>query len=765
MTKKFKNPMLKYNYMEQNKDDIVIMFISDLHFNHKQDNDPNDFYFCQRKICLDNLLDFLTKIKLDWKPDILSVVGDLAYYGIKKDYDYALTWLKKIQKILGITSQNLLLCTGNHDRDRNKCKDIKYCKDRNEANSLISLNYISNLFCGFGDFINFKKNELKIVPNKFGSRSGSFYENYLFGSKTIEDINFVELNSSWFSKSNEDFGKLYLGKKLLHTLNAHNQIQNRNNSNQLSVVIFHHPPHWFGDYNEFYNDFEYINEKCQVVVTGHEHKASSLINCQTKTLQIRLGSTYSNYMSKNSFYLLRISKDINFLELQQVKWDPYSEKWEINYQNEYCGYYRSPNPENYTTAQIEKLIKKELSLEENKHANEFLKRVLPQLKNIGPIPLEVIKSSIFPTVTKEKGINEFIPDQDYIFRYVHLGFINDKKPEQIMPRFFSFLNGSMSIAWSKYISAEELFEQLKEKKNEYGILRMKVSQLREIKELEVSHTPTPENKSHALITIKSHEPKSTQILIRVNLAKIAEWAIKPVVKKPIQIVITCIGCDEKELLEKIISIINSSQKSFEYTIFSSLKSENYRNRKEYFTTNEIFNLLRDLRKQLSGNKSNIIGLCKLRLNGETYSNLFSSLEEKEGRFTGLGVITLYQLTKLLDKIPIEVYLLYRFIDYGFRLIIGHAMGHTEPEHRFCFYDLKTTKKDINVILKNGILCEKCTGKLKSKFRSDQLAEFYNLLEKIVLIAKSSNPKANFLDLYNNCISKSEFKQIAWSNTI
>ena len=110
------------------------------------------------------------------------------------------------------------------------------------------------------------------------------------------------------SKSDEDFGKLYLGKNLLHTLIAHNQIQNRNNSNQLNIAIFHHPAHWFGDYNEFYNDFEYINGKCQVVVTAHEHKGFSLINCQTKTLQIRLGSTYSNIMSENSFYLLRISK-------------------------------------------------------------------------------------------------------------------------------------------------------------------------------------------------------------------------------------------------------------------------------------------------------------------------------------------------------------------------------------------------------------------------------------------------------------------------
>lgn len=749
--------MLKQYSMEKNKDDIVIMFISDLHFNHKQDNDPNDFSYCQRKICLDNLLDFLKKIKTDWKPNILSIVGDLAYYGIKKDYDYAFPWLNNIQAILGISSQNTLLCPGNHDRDRKKCKDILYCKDSNEANHFISLNNMSDLYCGFVDFINFKENQLKIAPNTFGASSGSFHKNHLFGSKTIEGINFVELNSSWLSKSDKDFGKLYLGKNLLYTLNAHNQIQNRNNTNQLNIVIFHHPPHWLGDYNEFYNDFDYINQKCQVVVTGHEHKACSLINCQTKTLQIRLGSTFSNYMSENSFYLLKISKDINFLELQQVKWDPFAENWEINYQNEYSGYYRAPNLENYSTVQIKKLIKKELLLEENKYTNKFIKRILHQLSTIEPsIPIE----SIIPfKIIKENEMNEFIPDQDYVFRYVHLGLINRKKPEMIMPNYFSFLNNSMSVSWDKYISAEGISEQLKEKKSEYGILKMKVGLLREIKELEVFHSPTSDVRSHALITIKAYEPKSSQIRIRVNLAKIAEWAIKPVVKEPIQIIITCIGCNEKELLEKTIIIINSIQRSFEYSIISSKINENYRNKSNYFTTKEIFNLLRDQKRSFSGNNSYIIGLCKLQLNGKTYSNLFSSLEIKEGHYTGLGVITLYQLNDLLDDIPIEVYLLYRFIDYGFRLIINQTMMHSEPEHRFCFYDQKNNKKDINVILKKGILCEKCTRKLKSKFRSDQLAEFNKFLHKIVIIANSSNPKADFMDLYNDCISNSEFKHL------
>lgn len=329
--------------------------------------------------------------------------------------------------------------------------------------------------------------------------------------------------------------------------------------------------------------------------------------------------------------------------------------------------------------------------------------------------------------------------------------INKENPLKINPNFFSFLNASISVFWAKYTTVEELFEQLKEKKNDYVVLKLNVGQIREMIELEVTHSPTSETRSHTLISIKSHEPKSTQDRVKNYLAEIAEWVIEPVIKKPIHIRVACVGFDDKQLLKMVVTIINSVQKSFEYSILSSENSEHYQNKKNYFTTEEIYELLKEIRKSLPENDTNIFGICKPRLDGKKYSNLFSSLDDVNGNYSGLGIITLYQLADLLGDIPVEVYLLYRLIDYGFRLIIGRSMLHDEPERRFCFYDRKVHKTDITIVLKKGILCEKCTGKLKTKFRPDQLAEFYNLLQKIVAIANSPNPKKIFMDLYKDCI--------------
>ena len=83
----------------------------------------------------------------------------------------------------------------------------------------------------------------------------------------------------------------------------------------------------------------------------------------------------------------------------------------------------------------------------------------------------------------------------------------------------------MSTDWNKYSTLEQTRARGNPSLN--GVIGMNVGDVRNIPPLEVIHTPTFNNRAHTNIYGIIQENKSRTIEMRVKLARIAQWLLKP----------------------------------------------------------------------------------------------------------------------------------------------------------------------------------------------------------------------------------------------
>ena len=90
-----------------------ILHLADLHITSKESFD--------RSVVLDPLID---RIKVDlekeFKPEIVIVSGDIAFKGIKEEYDLAKKFFDDLLKILELKNDRIFTVPGNHDVNRKK---------------------------------------------------------------------------------------------------------------------------------------------------------------------------------------------------------------------------------------------------------------------------------------------------------------------------------------------------------------------------------------------------------------------------------------------------------------------------------------------------------------------------------------------------------------------------------------------------------------------------------------------------------------------
>lgn len=115
--------------------DNVILHLSDLHFGY----DENQQKKADREIVLKELIDILSQQESDWKPTIVCISGDIAWSAKKSDYKAAGKWFKKLFKTLDITNENVVICPGNHDVNRNEASYIPRPKDPKEADETLKV--------------------------------------------------------------------------------------------------------------------------------------------------------------------------------------------------------------------------------------------------------------------------------------------------------------------------------------------------------------------------------------------------------------------------------------------------------------------------------------------------------------------------------------------------------------------------------------------------------------------------------------------------
>ncbi len=126
---------------------------------------------------------------------------------------------------------------------------------------------------------------------------------------------------------------------------------------------------------------------------------------------------------------------------------------------------------------------------------------------------------------------EEIPDEDQLFLRVHINLLRSREDfshVKVPMNIFRIHGDGMSANWNRYPNPEKTLQEAKEPEKN-GVIKMNVSNVRNITPLKVKHVPIPNNRAHTIVcNIPSKRAK--KLKVRSKLAEISSWLILPEVK-------------------------------------------------------------------------------------------------------------------------------------------------------------------------------------------------------------------------------------------
>lgn len=311
----------------------VILHITDIHFGIDGANaTPKD----DRKLWLKSLLGTIKTLKTlepDWKPTIICLTGDLVWSGATLEYAEARLWLDSLLDICEIPYNDFIMCVGNHEVDRNHAKYLARSSSSKEADITLEPPIKKFQEASFAEYIRFCES-VGISRLNFGQDSS-----YLVGERKIRGLRFLALNTAWYSKDNDDEGKLWLGLPHLKHMDANDQapLIKVANHHPITIALMHHPERWLHPDEQCTtadnrpNTLDYLAHRCHILLTGHTHaEVRNPDRIATGAHHFTGGATYAGSNYRNCFRLLQIKE--NTINYRSVESDPssFEHKWKMS---------------------------------------------------------------------------------------------------------------------------------------------------------------------------------------------------------------------------------------------------------------------------------------------------------------------------------------------------------------------------------------------------------------------------------------------------
>jgi tetratricopeptide (TPR) repeat protein/3',5'-cyclic AMP phosphodiesterase CpdA len=306
----------------------VLLHLSDLHFgDHKY---PKNLSHAQahksgKKLILEALLKTLSILEDEWKPTAVCISGDIAFDGSKEDYLEAEEWIGKLLTLLKLTSDDLVMCPGNHDVHQPDVPEPP--SDAAEADKLFSvpLDEADMLHKAFTEYSSFCE---RLGVPKFTCGS---VRSHLVGVRNIRGVKFLGMNTAWFATGPQakDRGRLWLGLPLLKYMDAEKQIRQLDaDDSEFVVSLMHHPVDWLNasenyQYGPRKKTVDLLYRRASVLLTGHTHDSITEPTAQvSRCWHFPGGAVFDSEEHGNSFRLLKI--DANKIHPRSYAYDPQS---------------------------------------------------------------------------------------------------------------------------------------------------------------------------------------------------------------------------------------------------------------------------------------------------------------------------------------------------------------------------------------------------------------------------------------------------------
>ena len=310
----------------------VILHISDLHFGLQNTTQSKK----NRELVLgdEGLLAELDGLRGEWKPNCVCITGDLAGRGKPKDYETAGRWIEKLLGKLALTPDELFICPGNHDVNRDIAKRRSRPRDAAEADVALQHPIVPNARYLTEPFQAFSKmcKRLGIPPYRING-----WENYLIGSRELPvfGLQVVCLNSAWFSKGDDDRGNLWIGLELIKFLEGEHRLPSDRSlfGAPNTIAMVHHPDDWLHEHERAgpgnrKDTMTYLTERCHILLTGHTHgkprKPDTRGGC---AVHFHGGATFEDDDHTNSFRLIRVENEGLFYRVYEHQAGMSSSKW------------------------------------------------------------------------------------------------------------------------------------------------------------------------------------------------------------------------------------------------------------------------------------------------------------------------------------------------------------------------------------------------------------------------------------------------------
>ena len=286
----------------------TILHLTDIHFGWEGKDVAGQ---ADRKVCLDGMLAELSKLEHPWKPSIICLTGDIAWRGSQGDYADAKSWLEEALHTCGLTYNELVVCPGNHDVIRPIAQKVPRPESTTNADQVLSPPIAGHFEGPFAEFIAFCKG-LGFPALKFGD-----FESRLVGAREVNRLRFIVLNSAWFSRDDEDKGKLWIGLPHLKYMEAKSQLPllEPGQRGTHTIALLHHAAEWLNTDEQHGtavrpNTVDYLADRCHLLLTGHTHgEVRGADRIADGALHFTGGSAYAGASHFNSFRLIQITAD------------------------------------------------------------------------------------------------------------------------------------------------------------------------------------------------------------------------------------------------------------------------------------------------------------------------------------------------------------------------------------------------------------------------------------------------------------------------
>lgn len=306
-----------------------ILHLSDIHFGRDKHGIAEPFI--NKSQILDQLITFISSLDDPAKPDLVLTTGDIAWHGLKSEFDEAFTWYQKLKTTLTLSDDRFVFCPGNHDLNRNtavsfsenallndsKELDIEKCDfyyEYEQSHILEARFHNYNVFC----------ENMGMQPYSYILKNGQREYSYLIGSSQfqIDNQSFIlsSFNTAYLPCGNilkDD--QMFLGLPQIQSLLEHRKLSSTRDG-IYRIALFHHAdrflhPNEQAEYDGRTASLPLLLRSVDLALCGHTETGGVpvLRSYHNGGKLVTAGAAYYNDTHPNSFSIINIDSNNNTL--------------------------------------------------------------------------------------------------------------------------------------------------------------------------------------------------------------------------------------------------------------------------------------------------------------------------------------------------------------------------------------------------------------------------------------------------------------------